>query len=322
MQERSKNVEPVPRHVHASLPGERGLYLVTTLALAALCVGPSGCSKADSAQGAWPNPQLSVEDTKASPSSPEDSEDSTGSEESSPSPSPGSEAEDDPESGTSDSTESSEEEKEDVSSSDATEASDDSSTSQTTQEEDESTPSTSSEQDASSSSSASTGETSSSTAEEDSGTAANCEQELCLSVNADRPMGSTQWSYGPNMFWVKPPAGNRRLARVEFVEGFASGTTRLTIRSDKGESSDGILRELSWSVDLPQKQAWAGADLEEPLRMYNAYKLWFVIEPIINSRASFAASGNKITIWHRPIGSENWREAEAPLMFRAYCCKE
>lgn len=124
------------------------------------------------------------------------------------------------------------------------------------------------------------------------------------------------------MFAFDTPPGNRRLARIELVEGFAQGTTKAEIRMDAGNSSANVLARLSWPVDLKTAQTWRGGDLETPLRMNSSSPLWVVITPIRNSTASFSSDGKKRRIWHQAVGSESWREGSARLMFRAYCCKD
>lgn len=151
---------------------------------------------------------------------------------------------------------------------------------------------------------------------------ATCEQELCVEINADAPMGSTRWQAGINMFSFHPPAGARLLSRIELVEGFIRGRTKVDIRMGRGISSAHILRQLSWDVDLPNGRAWRGANLEQPLPMNSALDLWIAVHPIAGSMASIARAGVMQSIFLLPPGQETFDEGRVPVMFRAYCCKE
>lgn len=328
----------------SSRVGSHRVQSLSLLLLFAGGAGLTGCSKADTSQGEWPDPGVTQPQESTEPeglpsgeqgpdqdsgseSEPEPSgEDSKDKEPDATTPEPD---EDSPESSTSgdgSQDESKDSTTQDPSGGDTDEPGDTTSTqtsSSSTSTDETKSSSASSSEDSSSSSTQDTGQDTGQDSSDDGGEPEACEPELCVRMNDTQPSVNRPWRVGVNMFSFQVPKTHRRLARIELFEGFGTGQTRATLRLDAGTSSATVIGWLQWSVNLPSSQAWLGANLSEPFSMESHDKLWVVIGELPASRrASIASSGISYSIWHKASGSQSWTESSAPLMFRAYCCKE
>lgn len=339
-----------PRVGATSVQQKLGFGSLSLLLLMASGAPLFACSKADNAQGEWPDPSFSnAEESDAPGSSPSDATEPDQSDSTQPDPgSEGGEDDPDPETSSAGGSEPTQDDSGTVTSGASTtgeEGTDSSGTDGTTEDTSSSTggsspdqsadstdtQSTSSTDDASTTSTDTSSENSSSstqssseetTTEENTDPAA-CELELCVRINDTQEPGQGAWRVGMTMFSFPLPSNPRRVARIELYEGYLSGETKVALRLDAGTSSAGVVEKLQWPVNLPSSQEWLGANLSEPFSTQGFKKMWVVLDNNrLPGRASIAKTGGLVSIWHKASGSQSWSESAAPLMFRAYCCKE
>lgn len=165
----------------------------------------------------------------------------------------------------------------------------------------------------------SSSEPSSSTPEESTSDEA-CEQELCVELNASRPIGRRLWYKGHSRFSVKAPDRPARLAGIRLVSGYGSGTTKVNLITDNSPNSAVVLTSAEWTISRPNSQGWDGADFEEPIWFGPGEQVWIEVEPVADSRASSSAGGQKIDLHYRRSGRKKWSKMRQPVMVRLYCC--
>lgn len=202
-----------------------------------------------------------------------------------------------------------------TSSTGAQEESSSSSASTATSSADASSSSSTSSSDLGSSTSSSSTESSSDSAEP------VCEMELCAFLNHRMAPGNKRWRAARHRFSFVAPSPSRRLARIELMQGFGRGRTRVEVRLDDGDSSANLLTRLTWEFNLPTSKQWQGAKLERPEKMPAGRQIWMTVEPVAASLASIAAAGREIPLWYEQ-SPQRWVEKRAPVMYRVFCCKE
>lgn len=317
--------------VHESFDDSKpyGTCRMRSLSLLVLIASGShlvACSKGDSQQGQWPDPDFSQLDQSTEPGSGSDESPETAPSESGEQDEPSSEPEPDQDSQESSTSKGEESEDSSSSSQEGESSKDQGSDSTSSQETSSSTQPEPTSSDATSSTADATTSTSSeetSSSDDASTEPAPCELELCVRMNDTQPAGSIPWVPGLNMFSFQLPRTHRRLARIELLEGYGRGQTRASIRMDAGTSSAAVIARLEWSVNLPSTQKWLGANLSKPYDMQGFDKFWVVLgENLPSGRASVANAGSVYSIWHKKPGASSWSESGVALMFRAYCCKE